>query len=90
AVLAFSKALSWFDRKVIDGFVNLLSRITIALSKVAAWLDRYIVDGFLHLLTEIVQITGNFIRRFQGGKIQYYLFSMLAIVLMLFILKILI
>jgi NADH-quinone oxidoreductase subunit L len=90
AVLAFSKALSWFDRKVVDGFVNLLARIIIALSKVTAWLDRYIVDGFLHLLTQVVQITGNFIRRFQGGKIQYYLFSMLAIVLMLFILKILI
>jgi NADH-quinone oxidoreductase subunit L len=90
AVLKFSKALSWFDRKVIDGFVNLLSRVVIALSKITAWLDRYIVDGFLHLLTQVVQITGNFIRRFQGGKIQYYLFSMLAIVLMLFILKILI
>lgn len=89
-VLALSKALSWFDGKVIDGFVNLLPRVTIAVSKLAAWFDYYIVDGISRVLTFIVQITGNFVRSFQGGKIQYYLFSMLAIVLALFVLKILI
>jgi len=90
AVLAFSKALSWFDHNIIDGFINLLPLITIALSKITAWIDHYIIDGISRVLAFIVQITGNFVRRFQGGKIQYYLFSMLAIVLALFILKILI
>ncbi len=85
AVLAFSKALSWFDRKVIDGFINLLPELTITLSKITAWTDHYIIDGISRLLAFIVQITGNFVRKFQGGKIQYYLFSMLAIVLALFI-----
>jgi NADH-quinone oxidoreductase subunit L len=56
----------------------------------AAWADKYIVDGFLHLMAAIVQSIGNFARKFQGGKVQYYLFSMLAIVLLMFILKILI
>lgn len=90
AVLAFSKALSWFDHNIIDGFINLLPKLTITLSKIIAWIDHYIIDGISRVLTFIVQITGNFVRRFQGGKIQYYLFSMLAIVLALFILKILI
>jgi len=37
-----------------------------------------------------VQSIGNFARKFQNGKVQYYLYSMLLIVLVLFILKILI
>ncbi|MDB5115244.1 MAG: NADH-quinone oxidoreductase subunit [Mucilaginibacter sp.] len=85
AILALSKLVSWFDRKVLDGFINLLPRIVIAISKIAAWFDYYIIDGISRLLAFIVQITGNFVRRFQGGKIQYYLFSMLAIVLALII-----
>jgi NADH-quinone oxidoreductase subunit L len=90
AVMAFSRGLSWFDRNVIDGFINGLSTIVIAISKIAAWFDYYIIDGISRLLTFIVQITANFVRWFQGGKVQYYLFSMLAIVLALFVLKILI
>jgi NADH-quinone oxidoreductase subunit L len=85
AVMGLSKALSWVDRKVIDGFINGLSNLTVRLSKIAAWFDYYIIDGISRLLTFIVQITGNFVRRFQGGKVQYYLFSMLAIVLALII-----
>jgi len=86
-VLALSKALYWFDRKVIDGFIHLLKNIVIILAKFTAWTDHYIIDGFLHLLVTMVQQTGNFARNFQSGKIQYYLFSMLAIILALFILK---
>jgi NADH-quinone oxidoreductase subunit L len=88
--IAVSRGIAAFDRTVIDGFVNLLSRIVIYLSKIAAWFDYNIIDGATRLLTFIVESIGNFVRRFQRGKIQYYLFSMLAIVLALFILKILI
>jgi NADH-quinone oxidoreductase subunit L len=89
-VLALSRAVSWFDRKVIDGFINGVAQATVYLSKLAAWFDYYVIDGISRLATFIVQITGNFVRYFQSGKIQYYLFSMLAIVLVMFILKILI
>lgn len=88
--MAVSRGIALFDRKVVDGFVNLLSRIVIYLSKAAAWFDYNIIDGATRLLTFIVESIGSFVRRFQRGKIQYYLFSMLAIVLALFILKILI
>ena len=63
----------------------MVSPIMVAIAKIAAWFDYYVIDGISRLLTFIVQITGNFVRRFQGGKIQYYLFSMLAIVLALII-----
>jgi NADH-quinone oxidoreductase subunit L len=85
-ILALTRAASWFDRNVIDGFIHLLKTIILGLSKLSAWTDKNIIDGFLHLLVSIVQGIGNFARSFQGGKIQYYLFSMLAILLALFVL----
>jgi NADH-quinone oxidoreductase subunit L len=88
--MAVSCAAFSFDSKVVDGFVNFLPSVVVAVSKIAAWFDYYIIDGATRLLTFIVESIGQFIRRFQRGKIQYYLFSMLAIVLALFILKILI
>ncbi|MEZ2337786.1 NADH-quinone oxidoreductase subunit L [Mucilaginibacter sp. RCC_168] len=89
-VLRLGSACFWIDRTVVDGFLHLLARISGAVARLAAWTDEYIVDGFLHLLAAIVQSIGNFARKFQSGKVQYYLFSMLVIVLLLFILKILI
>jgi NADH-quinone oxidoreductase subunit L len=85
AVMALSKSLSWIDRNVLDGFINGLANLMVRISKVAAWFDYNIIDGISRLLTFIVRITANFVRRFQGGKVQYYLFSMLAIVLALIV-----
>jgi NADH-quinone oxidoreductase subunit L len=85
-ILTLSSAAFWFDRTIIDGFINSLAKAGILLSKLSAWIDQYIIDGFLNLLTGIVQAIGNFARKFQGGKVQYYLFSMLVIILALFIL----
>ncbi|WP_255496045.1 NADH-quinone oxidoreductase subunit L [Mucilaginibacter sp. FT3.2] len=89
-VLGLGKFLYWFDKNVIDGFIHLLAAIAGCIAGATAWIDKYLVDGFLHLMASTVQSIGNFARKFQSGKVQYYLFSMLAIVLALFILKILI
>ena len=86
-VLALGRGVFWFDRNIIDGFIGLLAKITLRLSKLSAWTDQHIIDGFLNLLAAIVLSIGNFARRFQGGKVQYYLYSMLVIVLALLILK---
>ncbi len=87
-ILALSSAAFWFDRRIIDGVINYSAALWLALAKTAAWFDQHIIDGFLNLLANLVQATGNLARRFQGGKVQYYLFSMLVIVLVLFLLKI--
>ncbi|GAC1300341.1 MAG: hypothetical protein NVSMB24_00710 [Mucilaginibacter sp.] len=86
-ILFLSTAAFWIDRTVIDGFINTLADTGIKIARLCAWIDHHIIDGFLNLLVAIVEAIGNFARRFQGGKVQYYLFSMLAIVLLLFILK---
>ncbi len=88
-VMTLSKTAQWIDRNIIDGFIHLLQRTGILLSKIAEWTDHYIVDGILHLIANLVLGIGNFARNFQGGKVQYYLFSMLAIILAIFLFKIL-
>ncbi|AMR33896.1 NADH dehydrogenase [Mucilaginibacter sp. PAMC 26640] len=86
-VLWLSAALYWFDKNLIDGFVNLLGKAGLCIAKFTAWFDKYIVDGILLLAAQLVQTIGNFARRFQGGKVQYYLYSMLLAVIAVFILK---
>jgi NADH-quinone oxidoreductase subunit L len=86
-VIWLSASLYLADRKVIDGFIHLLEKIGIAIAKATAWCDKYIVDGVLWLAAQLVQYIGNFARRFQGGKVQYYLYSMLLAVIAVFILK---
>lgn len=86
-VLAICKLARWSDINIIDGFIHLLGRIGVAFSKIADWIDRNIIDGFLRLIASIVLGIGNFARSFQGGRVQYYLFSMLAIILAIFLFK---
>jgi NADH-quinone oxidoreductase subunit L len=89
-ILGLGKTCFWFDRNIIDGLIHLIERSGRLVASLAAWSDKYIVDGFLHSIAALVQSIGNFVRKFQNGKVQYYLYSMLLIVLVLFILKILI
>jgi NADH-quinone oxidoreductase subunit L len=89
-VLGLGKFCFWFDRNIIDGIIHLLDNILRKIAALTAWTDKYIVDGFLHGTAALVQSIGNFARKFQNGKVQYYLYSMLLIVLILFVLKILI
>ncbi|MDB5122597.1 MAG: NADH-quinone oxidoreductase subunit [Mucilaginibacter sp.] len=86
-ILFLSSAVFWIDRTIIDGFINALADIGVKIAKLCAWVDHHVIDGFLNLLVAIVEAIGNFARRFQGGKVQYYLFSMLVVILLLFILK---
>jgi NADH-quinone oxidoreductase subunit L len=89
-VLMLSNALFWLDRTIIDGFINLLQQLVNLLAGFAAWIDRYLVDGFLFILTQLVAGIGNFFRSFQSGRVQTYLFGMLAALLALFVIKLLI
>jgi NADH-quinone oxidoreductase subunit L len=85
-ILVLSRACFWTDRRIIDGFIVLFAKAALLLSKLATLIDRYIIDGFINLLVGLVRAIGNFARRFQGGKVQYYLYSMLVVMLVIFIL----
>jgi NADH-quinone oxidoreductase subunit L len=83
-LMALCRGAFRFDRRVIDTFIHSIAYAGLALAKLAAWTDQYIIDGFLYLVTAIVKAIGNFARRFQGGKVQYYLYSMLVVILAVF------
>ncbi|MDB4920573.1 NADH-quinone oxidoreductase subunit L [Mucilaginibacter sp.] len=89
-IMALCRGVFRFDRRVIDTFIHAIAYTGMALAKLAAWTDQYIIDGFLYLVTGIVKAIGNFARRFQAGKVQYYLYSMLVVILVIFLLKTLI
>jgi NADH-quinone oxidoreductase subunit L len=84
-VMVLARSLSWVDKHILDGFINGAANLMVGISKIAAWFDYYVIDGISRLAALIVQAIANFVRYFQSGKLQYYLFSMLAIVLVLFI-----
>jgi NADH-quinone oxidoreductase subunit L len=83
-VMALCSGVFRFDRRVIDTFIHAIAYAGLALAKLASWTDHYMIDGFLYLVTDIVKAIGNFARRFQAGKVQYYLYSMLVVILAVF------
>ncbi|MEJ2429403.1 MAG: NADH-quinone oxidoreductase subunit L [Deltaproteobacteria bacterium] len=64
-----------FDLRVIDGAVNLSSRITAKFSFLIGWEDLTIVDGAVNGLANVFQRWGAWIRYAQTGRIQQYLYS---------------
>ncbi|MES3018470.1 MAG: NADH-quinone oxidoreductase subunit L, partial [Bacteroidota bacterium] len=87
---ALSRFSYKFDKVVIDGFVNLMAVLTTVSSDIADWLDRNIVDGLVNGVAGLARKTGDFARRFQSGKLQHYLITMLTLVVTFFILTYLI
>src|SRR5207248_9679881 len=43
-----------FDTYVIDGFVNLLGRVTVWVSKTEGWIDLGLVDGLVNVFADAV------------------------------------
>jgi NADH-quinone oxidoreductase subunit L len=77
-VLAFTRAAAWFDAKVVDGVVNLTGRITMAFAWFDGAIDRYVVDGAVNLVGSGVISFGGALRKVQTGRLQDYLYFMLA------------
>jgi NADH-quinone oxidoreductase subunit L len=87
---ALSRFSYTFDRVVVDGFVNLLGYLVTILADVADWFDRNIVDGLVNASGELARKTGDISRKFQSGRLQHYLITMLTIVISFFIITYLI
>lgn len=86
-VVALSGLSFQFDRKVVDGFVNLLGHAGVLVAHIFAWFDTNIVDGIVNFTGRLAQRIGDFARHFQTGRLQHYLATMLLIILTFFILK---
>ncbi|RPH96176.1 NADH-quinone oxidoreductase subunit L [candidate division KSB1 bacterium] len=78
--LGFSRLLAWFDLRGIDGVVNGSAWLTRWASVVQGWFDLRVVDGLVNRAAWFVGVWGKFVRRFQSGQIQRYIFYSLLVV----------
>ena len=86
--IALSKALGWFDLKIIDGIVNGAAEITRRFAFFTGAFDRIVIDGFVNLTAYLSGFIGLIFRRVQTGKVQTYLVLVLfSIIILLFLFK---
>ena len=85
--LLISKISSLFDSKVIDGFVNGVSRITVSFSFGNGRFDLKIIDGMVNQVARVIGFFGAQLRTIQTGRVQSYILMALAAVVILFIIQ---
>ena len=71
--MLFSKSSNWFDRKVIDGMVNLISKVTVVAAHLSKWFDRYFIDGLVNLSANVVGRVGQATRSIREAMFSYTL-----------------
>jgi NADH-quinone oxidoreductase subunit L len=84
-ILMKSRALAWFDKMILDGFIDFLAKIQVVIAHVVAWFDRNIVDGFVHLATYTTGRVGQVTRAVQSGNVQGYIMAAMAFLILMLI-----
>ena len=90
STLSLSNGLYWFDRNIIDGFVNMLASVVRGTAQLSSWIDRNIVDGLVNTIGGTTYYFGHLLRWVQNGRLQNYLgfaFTVLLIGIIYLILK---
>ncbi len=86
--LKFSRALSWFDAKIIDGIVDGTASVTKGLSKIYGWFDSNIVDGLVNFSAFLSGSIGLLFKKVQTGKVQTYVVLLIfSVLILLFIIQ---
>ncbi|WP_134091241.1 NADH-quinone oxidoreductase subunit L [Olivibacter sp. XZL3] len=80
-LLKVSKMLYAFDRTIVDGLVDTGAGTVRWFANTAQWLDRALVDGLVNGVGKAAVFAGGVLRGSRKGKIQYYLFSMFLVLL---------
>lgn len=88
-LLAFTRAIKWFDERIIDGAVNGLAFITRKAADLDGLFDNLVIDGAVNGTANIVLGSGALLRRIQTGKLQNYLTLVLIGIFLIFILSVL-
>ena len=85
SVRVLAAAFSWFDRWVIDGLIHTLARITKISAFIQGTFDRWIIDGLVNALAWITIFLGQKLRKLQTGQLQFYLGTMVSVMLAIFL-----
>jgi NADH-quinone oxidoreductase subunit L len=81
-VLWLSSLVYRTDQRVIDGVVNGLGIGTVLLAHLARFADRFGVDGFVNGLARLASGLGGVTRQLQGGRVQTYIATAVAVVVL--------
>ena len=78
-------ALAIFDARVVDGIVNLSAFMTKILSWISGWFDNLFVDGIVNRVADACSLSGKKLRLIQTGRLQNYVYVLVAgVVVILF------
>lgn len=80
----------WVDKKLVNGFIHLVTDIVLLISKIVDWLDRNVVDGFVNATATLVTRIGIWFRAMHNGKVQHYFIWMFLLFLSFIIYRIII
>ncbi len=83
--LEFSRWLSIFDNKVVDGIVNGAATLTRGVSAVSGWFDTYVVDGLVNFTAFFSGVLGFGLKKIQNGKVQSYVLVVVLSLILLFV-----
>jgi NADH-quinone oxidoreductase subunit L len=77
-VAVVREAFYWFDRTVIDGVLHLVAAVARFVAAIDGAIDKWIVDGAVNLLADLIIAQGRRMRQLETGRIQNYLYVVLA------------
>lgn len=73
-VVPASRISQYIDREIIDKTLHWNAYGNVTIGHVVNWADEKIIDGIVHFFAFMATSAGAFVRSFQGGKIQLYIF----------------
>ena len=82
-VRKLARALHRTDQRAVDGLVNGIGFGTVLLAHIAAFVDRVGVDGVVNGAGKLAVGVGQLTRSAQGGRVQTYIATAVAVVLFL-------
>jgi len=85
--LALGRLMWRFDAGIIDGLVNGAAWLTVLWSDIKQWFDKWIVDGAVNGSGWIVRQGANIGRLLETGKVQFYTFFALLVIVLIGLFK---
>jgi NADH-quinone oxidoreductase subunit L len=76
--VGLARGLWWFDGRIIDGLVNLAGWIGKIFGQLQGWIDRWFVDGLVNLVGDGIIAGGRRLRETQSGRVQTYVYGIVA------------
>lgn len=89
--LKLANLINKFDKNIIDGFINLIGKVTVIVSRGIHIFDQGVVDGFVNWTANETYDSGKRLRLLQTGNLSGYaivMFGVLAVYIIYLIIRI--